>query len=101
MLQSSVAAEGLCLWVRAIDAYDRISKVVEPKKEKLKKAEQMVKQHMKQLEARRKALQDVTERLQRLSDQFSQTSQRKQDLQNQIQTCEAKMNRAERLLQVS
>ena len=53
----SLAAEGLCLWVKAIDVYNRIAKIVEPKKDKLKKAEVMVKQHMKQLEIKRRALQ--------------------------------------------
>uniref|UniRef100_A0A915EJK1 Dynein heavy chain coiled coil stalk domain-containing protein n=1 Tax=Ditylenchus dipsaci TaxID=166011 RepID=A0A915EJK1_9BILA len=95
---TSLAAEGLCLWVKAIDAYNRISKVVEPKKEKLKKAELMIKQHMKQLDIKRKALQEVTERLQGLSDQFGQMSQRKQELQNQIQACETKMSRSHKLL---
>uniref|UniRef100_A0AC35FFV6 Uncharacterized protein n=1 Tax=Panagrolaimus sp. PS1159 TaxID=55785 RepID=A0AC35FFV6_9BILA len=99
MKQVSAAAEGLCFWVKAIDIYNKIAKVVDPKKEKLKKSELMVKQHMKQLEQRRKALQEVTERLQKLSDQFSHMSQRKQDLQNQIQNCELKMTRAEKLLE--
>ncbi|KAI1701475.1 dynein heavy chain and region d6 of dynein motor domain-containing protein [Ditylenchus destructor] len=58
----------------------------------------MVKQHMKQLDIKRKALQEVTERLQRLSDQFSQMSQKKQELQNQIQACETKVSRSEKLL---
>ncbi len=31
-LQCSLAAEGLCLWVKAIDLYNRIAKIVEPKK---------------------------------------------------------------------
>uniref|UniRef100_A0A7E4W8T1 AAA_9 domain-containing protein n=1 Tax=Panagrellus redivivus TaxID=6233 RepID=A0A7E4W8T1_PANRE len=97
MKQVSLAAEGLCLWVKALDIYNKIAKVVAPKKEKLKKAELMVKQHMKQLDHRRKALQEVTERLQRLSDQFSHMSQRKQELQNQIQSCETRMTRAEKL----
>lgn len=42
--------------------------------------------------------QEVTERLQGLSDQFSQMSQKKQDLQNQISACETKVNRAVKLL---
>ena len=99
MRQVSAAAEGLCFWVKAIDIYNKIARVVEPKKDKLKKSELMVKQHMKQLEQRRRALQEVTERLQKLSDQFSHMSQRKQDLQNQIQNCELKMSRAEKLLE--
>uniref|UniRef100_A0A1I7RZM0 DNA-directed DNA polymerase n=1 Tax=Bursaphelenchus xylophilus TaxID=6326 RepID=A0A1I7RZM0_BURXY len=95
---TSVAAEGLCLWVRAIESYDTISKQVEPKKQRLKNAEMMVKSNMKALDAKRKALADVTERLQHLSDVFSQQSQKKQDLQNQIQACEQRVGRAAHLL---
>jgi dynein heavy chain len=36
---SSSAAEGLCKWVRALDKYDIVAKVVGPKKESLAKAE--------------------------------------------------------------
>ncbi|GMR33329.1 hypothetical protein PMAYCL1PPCAC_03524, partial [Pristionchus mayeri] len=50
------------------------------------RAELLVKQHMKQLEVKRKALQKVTEKLQSLSDQYSQMS------------CEIRMERAERLV---
>lgn len=38
-LQVSTAAYGLCCWVRAMETYDRVAKVVGPKKEALKKAE--------------------------------------------------------------
>ncbi|KAK0418155.1 hypothetical protein QR680_013403 [Steinernema hermaphroditum] len=94
----SLAAEGLCLWIRALDVYNTISKVVEPKKERLRRAELQVKQHLKLLDNRRKALQEVTERLQKLSDSFSQMSQRKQDLSTQILNCQVKMGRAEKLV---
>ncbi|CAD5217245.1 unnamed protein product [Bursaphelenchus okinawaensis] len=95
---TSVAAESLCLWVRALESYDTISKQVEPKKQRLKNAEMMVKSNMKQLDSKRKALTDVTERLQHLSDLFSQQSQKKQELQNQIQACEQRVQRAVHLL---
>lgn len=71
---------------------------MEPKKLKLKKAEQAVKHNMKQLELRRKALQEITEKLQSLSDQFSQMNQKKADLQSQITACEVKVNRAFKLV---
>lgn len=35
----SKAAYGLCCWVRAMEVYDRVARVVGPKKEALKKAE--------------------------------------------------------------
>ncbi|CEF67457.1 Dynein heavy chain at 62B [Strongyloides ratti] len=95
---SSVAAEGLVKWIKGIDTYLRISEIIEPKKKKLKEAELLVKTEMKLLESRRKALIEITERLQKLSDQFSQMSQRKEDLIENIKNCEIKMGRAERLL---
>ncbi|KAF1751155.1 hypothetical protein GCK72_017709 [Caenorhabditis remanei] len=97
--QCSLAAEGLCRWVLAIDMYNQISKIVEPKRERLRKAEVLVKQHLKQLEVKRKALLKVTEKLQGLSDQFSQMCQKKQELESQISSCEIRMERAERLVQ--
>ncbi|ULT89881.1 hypothetical protein L3Y34_008351 [Caenorhabditis briggsae] len=97
--QCSLAAEGLCRWVLAIDMYNQISKIVEPKRERLRKAEVLVKQHLKQLEVKRKALLKVTEKLQGLSDQFSQMCQKKQELESQISSCEVRMERAERLVQ--
>lgn len=39
ILQASKAAYGLCCWVRAMEAYDRVAKVVEPKKQKLAESE--------------------------------------------------------------
>ncbi|CAL2045248.1 unnamed protein product [Caenorhabditis brenneri] len=97
--QCSLAAEGLCRWVLAIDMYNQISKIVEPKRERLKKAEALVKQNMKQLEVKRKALTKVQEKLQLLSDQHSQMNQKKQELESQKASCELRMERAERLIQ--
>lgn len=42
MLQVSRAAYGLCCWVRAMESYDRVAKVVEPKKAKLAEAEEQL-----------------------------------------------------------
>lgn len=42
MLQVSKAAYGLCCWVRAMESYDRVAKVVEPKKAKLAEAEEQL-----------------------------------------------------------
>lgn len=36
---ASTAAEGLCKWVVAMEQYDRVARVVEPKKVKLKESE--------------------------------------------------------------
>jgi len=56
---ASNACEGLCKWVRALDVYDRVIKVVAPKKLKLAEAEAQLATQMKKLNAKRKQLKDV------------------------------------------
>lgn len=36
--KASFAAKGLCMWVRALDQYDKVAKVVAPKKARAKEA---------------------------------------------------------------
>lgn len=56
---ASQACEGLCKWVRALDVYDRVVKVVAPKKLKLAEAEAELGTQMQKLNTKRKQLQDV------------------------------------------
>jgi dynein heavy chain len=56
---ASQACEGLCKWVRALDVYDRVVKVVAPKKLKLAEAEAELGTQMQKLNMKRKQLQDV------------------------------------------
>ena len=57
---ASKACEGLCKWVRALDVYDRVIKVVAPKKLKLAEAEAELGAQMHKLNTKRKQLQDVS-----------------------------------------
>jgi len=56
---ASNACEGLCKWVRALDVYDRVIKIVAPKKLKLAAAEAELATQMTKLNAKRKQLKDV------------------------------------------
>ena len=38
--KASFAAKGLCMWVRALDQYDRVAKLVAPKRARAKEAEE-------------------------------------------------------------
>ena len=55
----STACEGLCKWVRAIEVYDRVIKIVSPKKAKLAEAEQELARQMDKLNDKRAQLQQV------------------------------------------
>ena len=55
----STACEGLCRWVHAIEVYDRVIKIVSPKKAKLAEAETELARQMDKLNEKRAQLQQV------------------------------------------
>lgn len=56
-MQASKAAYGLCCWVRAMESYDRVAKVVEPKRAKLAEAEEQLEVVMTALRGKQAKLQ--------------------------------------------
>ncbi|XP_046326217.1 dynein axonemal heavy chain 3-like [Haliotis rufescens] len=95
---ASTACEGLCRWVRAMDTYDRVAKVVAPKKEKLAQAESELSVQMDKLNEKRGQLQAVTDKLQALNDEFEAMTQKKKELEDNIDLCSKKLDRAEKLI---
>merc|ERR1719454_2392887 len=59
----SVACFGICMWVRAMETYDRVAKVVGPKKEALAIAMAEYEEVMKELNIKRAELQKVLDEL--------------------------------------
>ncbi|XP_008202999.3 dynein heavy chain 3, axonemal [Nasonia vitripennis] len=94
----STACEGLCKWVRAMEVYDRVIKVVAPKKAMLAEAEAELAAQMETLNAKRALLQEVTDKLQQLNDEFAECMREKKKLEDQIELCMQKLERAEKLL---
>jgi dynein heavy chain, axonemal len=66
----STACEGLCRWVRAMDSYDKVFKIVAPKQARLAQAESELAEQMKKLDAKRAELKVYVDKLQGLNDQF-------------------------------
>ena len=95
----STACEGLCRWVRAIEVYDRVIKIVAPKKAKLSEAETELANQMDKLNEKRAQLQQVTDKLQALNDEFAAMTKKKKDLEDNIELCSQKLDRAEKLIQ--
>ena len=95
----STACEGLCKWVRAIEVYDRVIKIVAPKKAKLSEAETELANQMDKLNEKRAQLQQVTDKLQALNDEFAAMTKKKKDLEDNIELCSQKLDRAEKLIQ--
>ncbi|KAG8302485.1 Dynein heavy chain 3, axonemal [Homalodisca vitripennis] len=94
----SNACEGLCKWVRAMEVYDRVIKIVGPKKAKLAEAEEELSQQMDKLNEKRAQLQEVTDKLQALNDEFAAKTKEKKELEDSIDLCCQKLDRAEKLI---
>ncbi|CAI5792110.1 dynein heavy chain 3, axonemal [Podarcis lilfordi] len=94
----SSACEGLCKWVRAMEVYDRVAKVVAPKRERLREAEGLLAVQMQKLNTKRAELKKVIDRLQDLNDEFEEMNNRKKELENNIEICSQKLDRAEKLI---
>ncbi|KAL4720993.1 hypothetical protein ACJJTC_019261 [Scirpophaga incertulas] len=94
----SSACEGLCRWVRAMDVYDRVIKVVAPKKAALGDAESELQAQMNTLNEKRAQLQSVLDKLQALNDEFAEMTRKKKGLEDEIDLCSTKLARAEQLI---
>jgi dynein heavy chain, axonemal len=94
----STACEGLCSWVRAMDSYDKVFKVVAPKQVKLQEAEAELHEQMKKLDAKRAELKQYIEKLDKLNDQFENMQMKKKELEENIRQVEQKLIRAEKLI---
>ncbi|XP_069790710.1 dynein axonemal heavy chain 7 isoform X8 [Narcine bancroftii] len=95
---ASTAAEGLCKWVIAIESYDKVAKVVAPKKAKLALAEGELKIAMDGLRKKQAALKEIQEKLEKLQENLETNKQKKTDLENQVDLCSKKLDRADQLI---
>ncbi|XP_071052042.1 dynein axonemal heavy chain 3 isoform X2 [Onthophagus taurus] len=94
----STACEGICKWVRALEVYDRVIKIVAPKKARLAEAEGELAAQMETLNGKRAQLQEVADKLQALNDEFASETRKKKDLEDDINLCSQKLERAEKLI---
>ncbi|KAJ3313775.1 Dynein heavy chain 7, axonemal [Boothiomyces sp. JEL0838] len=95
---ASSAAEGLCSWVLAMEAYDRVIKVVAPKQAELAKAETELAATMVVLNEKRALLKEVVDRLQALNDNLQQLADKKDRLEKEVKSCSEQLDRALKLL---
>lgn len=95
---ASSAAEGLCSWILAMEAYDRVAKVVEPKQQALAEAEQELALVMEGLQDKRNQLKLVQDRLDGLNAKLAELESTKQSLETQVDSCSKQLDRAQKLL---
>lgn len=95
---ASSAAEGLCNWIVAMEAYDRVIKVVGPKQIALKQAEDELAETMVSLNEKRAQLKSVVDRLDNLQRTLSELAAKKKLLTEQVETCKVQLERAQKLI---
>ncbi|CAK9103626.1 Dynein axonemal heavy chain 7 (Axonemal beta dynein heavy chain 7) (Ciliary dynein heavy chain 7) (Dynein heavy chain-like protein 2) (hDHC2) [Durusdinium trenchii] len=96
--KASNAAYGLCCWIRAMVQYDKVAKVVAPKRAALAEAEQEFEAVMARLRGKQGELSKIEHRVAGLAQQLGQCKERKKDLEEQVAECTAKLDRAEKLI---
>lgn len=89
----STACEGLCKWVRAMDVYDKVAKIVAPKQISLAQAEAELQEQTDKLNLKRAELQLIYDKLQQLNDYFAEKSKDKKNLEDEIDNGEKKLER--------
>ncbi|KAJ3039074.1 Dynein heavy chain 7, axonemal [Rhizophlyctis rosea] len=95
---ASSAAEGLCNWIVAMEAYDRVAKEVAPKQIALAHAEAELAETMASLAEKRAQLKEVVDRLQALNDNLQALAEKKERLTKEVQSCTDQLDRAQKLL---
>ncbi|KAJ8952271.1 hypothetical protein NQ318_007438 [Aromia moschata] len=95
---ASTAAEGLCKWVIAISKYDKVAKVVAPKKAALAVAEGQYQTAMASLEVKRAMLREAREKVAKLEAALEAEQTKFQGLMDEVKLCQLKLQRAEELI---
>lgn len=94
----SEIAANLADWVIAMDKFYHVNLIVKPKQIALEKATKEKNQVMAELAVKQKELKDVMDKVQALEDDLNITKAKKEDLENQVEDCTQKLDRAQKLI---
>uniref|UniRef100_A0A7S3ZAX1 AAA+ ATPase domain-containing protein n=1 Tax=Lotharella globosa TaxID=91324 RepID=A0A7S3ZAX1_9EUKA len=95
---ASAACEAVCKWVHAMYKYHFVLKEVEPKKQKLAKAQAEFKVVDAALKKAQAQLQEVLDALQKLEDKLTGLQNKKKELNDDVKMCQIKLVRADKLI---
>ena len=95
---ASSAAEGLCKWCLAMIKYDEIKKVVAPKEAALAVAQEELSILNKALSEKQGQLKAVEMRLDKLRQDLQETTDKKINLEKEVDLCGKKLVRAQKLI---
>ncbi|XP_038624757.1 dynein heavy chain 2, axonemal [Tachyglossus aculeatus] len=94
----SLAAKSLCMWVRAMEIYGRLYRVVEPKRIRMNTALAQLREKQAALAEAQEKLREVAEKLEMLKKQYDEKLAQKEDLRKRSEDMEVKLDRAGKLV---
>ena len=96
--RGSVAAGGLCKWVHAIVKYDKVAKIVAPKKAALAAATTELEGAQAMLAGKQAELKSLMDKLAALNAELNDAVARKNKLAKDVEDCGNRLDRAQRLI---
>ncbi|XP_036012664.1 dynein axonemal heavy chain 2 isoform X5 [Mus musculus] len=90
----SLAAKSLCMWVRAMELYGRLYRVVEPKRIRMNAAMAQLQEKQAALAEAQEKLREVAEKLEMLKKQYDEKLAQKEELRKKSEEMELKLERA-------
>uniref|UniRef100_F7E952 Dynein axonemal heavy chain 2 n=1 Tax=Callithrix jacchus TaxID=9483 RepID=F7E952_CALJA len=90
----SLAAKSLCMWVRAMELYGRLYRVVEPKRIRMNAALAQLREKQAALAEAQEKLREVAEKLEMLKKQYDEKLAQKEELRQKSEEMELKLERA-------
>merc|ERR1719281_850250 len=88
--KSSAACEAICMWVRAMYKYHWVAKAVEPKRVRLREAEELYDSMVAKLKQAQENLQTAVNKVQRLEAEFNEAVAKQEQLAKEIEDCQMK-----------
>jgi len=96
--KTSEVAANIAAWVIAMDKFYNVNLIVKPKQEALAIAQEKYKGIAADLKIKQDKLKEVQDKVNGLKYNLKQTQDKKQQLSEQVADCEAKLDRAQKLI---
>ena len=93
-----VVAKCLFKWLVAVEGYDKVAKQVAPKKEALQKLDAELETSTKSLKEKQEVFDEANGKLKVLQTELATKKAKKAELENEVETCSRKLERAEQLI---
>eukprot|EP00940_MAST-03C_sp_MAST-3C-sp2_P000489 g489.t1 len=97
--RASKACGGMCKWVLAMEKYDRVAKIVAPKKAALAESERKLAVVMAALDKKKAELGEIEDDLAKLQSEFDEATKKKERLEFEVDLCGKKLVRAKQLIE--